>query len=376
MKFRTIGNTYITIDSARMANWIYHYMTQNEPIPHMPFETSPQRKAEQVINRLSYEKYAQEHTTDYVRRMLDTYDRTKLFDDELAWINKNDKRLIFWLWAYLRFNLQREVDSYPPDPVNGTALPDVSQNPAPIHDLVNFTFKFNYLASSNQERYDAIIFALEANNINGSRKREFLSQLKVKWKRLVKTVPKLTWIIGDPEEAGRTLKQLKTMTKSAKYNKLIVGLRFDLTANSDPADLPLGIQAILDFYYVDCSQVIWHDATNKLTTEPDLHQLHAIKIDTERAIRGEVVKLSQKLRKAYDERAKRARERKEKSPNIRLSTKAQYTAELISLINRQKPIKIIETLLQQELDRLVVSKTSAGVSTKTQMSHLMDQIKS
>ena len=247
------GNKYITINSARMANWIYHYITQNESIPRMPFETSPQRKAEQVIKRLSFEKYAQLDTADYVRHMLEVYDRTKLFDDELAWINKTDKRLIFLLWAYLKFNLQRELDSYSPDPINDTALPDVSQNPAPIRDLVNFTSTFNYMASNNQERYDAIIFALEANYINGSRKREFLSQLKVKWKRLIKIVPKLTWIIGDPEEAGKALKHLKTMTKSAKYNKLVVGLRFDLIANSDSTDLPLGIQAILDFYYVDCS---------------------------------------------------------------------------------------------------------------------------
>ena len=360
MKFKTVSNKYITIDSVRMANWVYHYMTQNEPVPHMPFETSPQRKAEQVINRLSYEKYAQEHTTDYVRRMLECYDRTRLFDDELEWINKTDKRLIFWLWAYLKFNLQKEVGLYPPDQVDGTALPDVSQNPAPIHDLVNFTFKFNYLASSNQERYDAIIFALEANNINGSRKREFLSQLKVKWKHLVKNVPKLTWIIGDPEEAGRTLKQLKTMTKSAKYNKLLVGLRFDLIANSDSADLPLGIQAILDFYYVDCSQVIWRDATNKLTTEPDLHQLHAIKIDTERAIRGEVIKLSQKLRKAYDERQGRARRRGEKRENTRLSAKAQNLATTVALITNCKEMKIIEALLKQELDRLTIALRAGG----------------
>lgn len=190
---------------------------------------------------------------------------------------------------------------------------------------------------------------------------------------MVKIVPKLTWIIEKPEEADKTLKQLNTMTKSARNNKLFVGLRFDLIRNVGPAELHLGIQAILDYYYIDCKLCTLQNTIQMLDVSQDPIQSSKVKTDAERFLRETVVKLSQKLRKAHDERQKRAREKKVNKPRMQLSAKAQYTAELISLINKQKPLKIIETLLQQELDRLVVYNPSAEAGYKTRTNRIIEK---
>lgn len=95
--------------------------------------------------------------------------------------------------------------------------------------------------------------------------------------------------------------------------------------------------------------------------------------DAETFLRETVAKLAQKLRKAYDERQKRAREKKANKPRMQLSVKAQYTAELISLINKQKPLKIIETLLQQELDRLVVPTPSADTGPTKRTNRIIEK---
>lgn len=347
MAFKILQGKYITIDSARKANWFYHYMKENRHITSMSFATSPQMKAEIIVKRLDFETTDQQDSAELVRQMNLIYERTRLRDDELAWIKKSDKRLIFWLWGYLKYNLQRELIKHPVNLDNDLLLPDVSKEQMPIRELKNNVITFNSKASNNQERYDAIIFALEANLIDGSRKRAFLSQLKVDWQTLVQVVPKLTWITGKPLEAENVLRHLTTMVKSSKYNKLHAMPRFELLENSAATDLPLGIQAILDFYYVDLL-ARWTEAYRKATPA----QLPKLNTDVDNFRRAEVVKLFQKLRKAYDERQARAKAKKAPRGRICLSAKAQHLAAVIATLTGYKEMKIIEGLLQQNVDLL------------------------
>ena len=348
MAFKIVKNRYLTIDSVRKANWYYHYLNLAFTKGALEFRDTPERKAQAVIETLNSEiGPGGKKTEDVVAEMHKTYNQIALMDDEILWIKKSDKRLVFWLWNYLRENLQKEVNLYLEQFNDGGQLPDVSHEQLPLRYIQNYRFNFNHRASTHTERYDAIINAYDTAILNSRRKTEFNSQLRHYWETLLISVPRLSWLIRKPDEADKALAHLKKAAVRRGSHILPVPLRFGLADLYDEVEKSLAIQAILDFFYTD---LLVSEQTNIRAKSTNAAQYSNNSKEAYQKILAEVRKLSNKMRNAFDERARRDRNKSEKSKNIQLSTKAQDMLNLLAVLKKQKAMKIIEDLLKAEFD--------------------------
>jgi hypothetical protein len=353
MAFKTVKNEYLKIDSVRKANWFYHYLDLGFNLSAYQFRDTPERKAQAVIEALTFEKRPDgTKTADFVAEMVRTYNYLALMDDEIRWIKKSDKRLVFWLWNFLRENLQQKVQLHLEQLKSEGQLPDVSRAQLPLQYMKNYQYNFNYKASTHTERYDAIINALDTALLGHTRKIEFNSQLRVYWEQLLTSVPKLTWLIRKPAEADRALAHLMKIGKRKGDYPLAVPLRFDLARLSDQVEKSLAIQAILDFFYTDFQNLV-HQYMQASTTK--MVNVQNQELAARQQILSVVKTLADKMRNAFDERARRDRKENQKSKNLQLTAKAQDMLNILVILKKQKAMAIIQELLRAELDKYMPS---------------------
>jgi hypothetical protein len=353
MAFKAVKNEYLKIDSVRKANWFYHYLDLGFNLSAFQFRDTPERKAQAVIEALTFEiRPDGTKTEDYVAEMVRTYNYVTLMDDEIRWIKKSDKRLVFWLWYFLKGNLQKKVQLHLEQVKSEGQLPDVSRVPLPLEYIKNYQYNFNYKASTHTERYDAIINALDTALLGHTRKIEFNSQLRVYWEQLLTSVPKLTWLISKPAEADRALTHLMKVGKRKGDYPLAVPLRFELARLSDQVEKSLAIQAILDFFYTDFQNLVQR-CMQANTTE--MANVQNQELAARQQVFEVVNKLADKMRNAFDERARRDRKENQKSKNLQLTAKAQDMLNILVILKKQKAMAIIQELLRAEIDKYMPS---------------------
>lgn len=68
-----------------------------------------------------------------------------------------------------------------------------------------------------------------------------------------------------------------------------------------------------------------------------------------------VNKLADKMRNAFDERARRDRKQNQKSKNLQLTAKAQDMLNILVILKKQKAMAIIQELLRAEIDKYMPS---------------------
>jgi hypothetical protein len=68
-----------------------------------------------------------------------------------------------------------------------------------------------------------------------------------------------------------------------------------------------------------------------------------------------VNKLADKMRNAFDERARRERKENQKSKNLQLTAKAQDMLNILVILKKQKAMAIIQELLRAEIDKYMPS---------------------